>query len=438
MNSGTGLNILQRELPDRYYDVGIAEQQAILFAAGLALQGCQAGGRDLLDLPAARLRPDRPRRLPAEAERRVRDGPRRAGRRRRPDPPRRVRHRLPALPAEHRADGPARRGDARPHAAHRADATTTGRSRCATRAARASASPLPTPARGDPDRDRRDPARGRRRRSEHRVALLGYGTASPRRSRPPTSSPTHGISVTVADARFAKPIDAGLAAQLAAEHELLVTVEEGVLAGGFGSAVWETLSDAGIGAPRILRVGLPDRYVTHGAPALLHEEVGFTGRADRRAGRWPRSPSRSAESPHSLIPACPVPCLRRCRASGSTACCPSAGCSRRARARPRRCSPARCCCCPGARGPRSPASWSPRTSSSSVRRRPRSSPAAAIKLANALDAFGLDGAGPRARSTSAPRPAASPTACSSAAPRTWSRSTSPTASWTGGCATIRG
>ena len=86
----------------------------------------------------------------------------------------------------------------------------------------------------------------------------------------------HGISVTVADARFAKPIDAGLAAQLAAEHELLVTVEEGVLAGGFGSAVWETLSDAGIAA-RILRVGLPDRYVTHGAPRLLHEEVGFTG-----------------------------------------------------------------------------------------------------------------------------------------------------------------
>ena len=86
----------------------------------------------------------------------------------------------------------------------------------------------------------------------------------------------HGISVTVADARFAKPIDAGLAAQLAAEHDLLVTVEEGQLPGGFGSAVWETLSDAGI-TPRILRVGLPDRFVTHGSPALLHEEVGFTG-----------------------------------------------------------------------------------------------------------------------------------------------------------------
>jgi 1-deoxy-D-xylulose-5-phosphate synthase len=88
--------------------------------------------------------------------------------------------------------------------------------------------------------------------------------------------------VTVADARFAKPLDTGLLAQLAAEHDLLVTVEEGVLAGGFGSGVWESLSDGGA-APRILRVGLPDRYVTHGAPKLLHEEVGYT--AERIAER---------------------------------------------------------------------------------------------------------------------------------------------------------
>ena len=86
--------------------------------------------------------------------------------------------------------------------------------------------------------------------------------------------------MTVADARFAKPIDAALVAQLAAEHDLLVTVEEGVLAGGFGSGVWETLSDSGmtwVEGVRIMRVGLPDEYVTHGAPELLHEAVGFTG-----------------------------------------------------------------------------------------------------------------------------------------------------------------
>jgi 1-deoxy-D-xylulose-5-phosphate synthase len=113
-------------------------------------------------------------------------------------------------------------------------------------------------------------------REGDRVALLGYGTGVGKALEAAEILAERGIAATVADARFAKPIDAGLAAQLAAEHELLVTVEEGVLAGGFGSAVWERLSDAGL-APRILRVGLPDRYVTHGAPKLLHNEVGFTG-----------------------------------------------------------------------------------------------------------------------------------------------------------------
>jgi 1-deoxy-D-xylulose-5-phosphate synthase len=109
-----------------------------------------------------------------------------------------------------------------------------------------------------------------------RVALIGYGSGVGKALEAAEQLTGAEIAVTVADARFAKPIDAGLMAQLAAEHDLLVTIEEGVLAGGFGSAVWETLNEAGA-TPRILRVGLPDRYVTHGKPALLHEEVGFTG-----------------------------------------------------------------------------------------------------------------------------------------------------------------
>jgi 1-deoxy-D-xylulose-5-phosphate synthase len=109
------------------------------------------------------------------------------------------------------------------------------------------------------------------------VAILGYGTGVGKAIGAAEILAANGISVTVADARFAKPIDLGLAAQLAAEHELLVTVEEGVLAGGFGSAVWETLNETGTPMPRIMRVGLPDHFVTHGKPALLHEEVGFTG-----------------------------------------------------------------------------------------------------------------------------------------------------------------
>jgi 1-deoxy-D-xylulose-5-phosphate synthase len=113
-------------------------------------------------------------------------------------------------------------------------------------------------------------------REGERVALVGYGTGVQKALEAADLLREHDLDVTVADARFAKPIDAGLMAQLAAEHDLLVTVEEGVLMGGFGSAVWESLSEGGL-APRILRVGLPDRYVTHGKPALLHEEVGFTG-----------------------------------------------------------------------------------------------------------------------------------------------------------------
>ncbi len=114
-------------------------------------------------------------------------------------------------------------------------------------------------------------------RDGRRVALVGYGTGVGKALEAAAELSRHDIVVTVADARFAKPIDAGLMAQMAAEHDLLVTIEEGVLAGGFGTAVWETLNETGMRVPRIMRVGLPDRYVTHGKPALLHEEIGFTG-----------------------------------------------------------------------------------------------------------------------------------------------------------------
>jgi 1-deoxy-D-xylulose-5-phosphate synthase len=114
-------------------------------------------------------------------------------------------------------------------------------------------------------------------REGSRVALIGYGTGVGKSLEAADLLAERGLDVTVADARFCKPLDAGLLAQLAGEHDLLVTVEEGVLSGGFGSAVWECLSSSGAVAPPVMRIGLPDRYVTHGAPKLLHEEVGFTG-----------------------------------------------------------------------------------------------------------------------------------------------------------------
>jgi 1-deoxy-D-xylulose-5-phosphate synthase len=130
---------------------------------------------------------------------------------------------------------------------------------------------VPLPAQAEPV----EVGRGEVLREGERVALVGYGTGVQKALGAAELLAEGGLDVTVADARFAKPLDTGLLAQLAAEHDLLVTVEEGVLAGGFGTAVWEALSDGGL-APRIMRVGLPDRYVTHGAPKLLHAEVGFT------------------------------------------------------------------------------------------------------------------------------------------------------------------
>jgi len=123
-----------------------------------------------------------------------------------------------------------------------------------------------------------------------RVALIGYGSGVGKAlAAAEELAAGSDLSVTVVDARFAKPIDAGLIAQLAAEHDLLVTVEEGVLAGGFGSAVWEN-AQRGWRDPAHPARRLPDRYVTHGKPALLHE----------------RSASRRAASPNVSSPRSPI------------------------------------------------------------------------------------------------------------------------------------
>jgi 1-deoxy-D-xylulose-5-phosphate synthase len=295
MNSGTGLNILQRELPDRYYDVGIAEQQAILFAAGLALQGCK---------PVAAIYSTFLQRAYDQIVHDV------------------CLQNLNVVFAMDRAglvgdDGPTHHGAfdiaylrclpnivlmaprdeaMLVHMLHTALSYDDGP--VALRYPRGEGVGVRLPTRpipleigtGEILREAGSGADGAR------VALLGYGSGVGKALEAADILAGRGISVTVADARFAKPIDAGLAAQLAAEHELMVTVEEGVLAGGFGSAVWETLSDAGI-APRILRVGLPDRYVTHGAPGLLHEEVGFTG--ERIAERIEAAVAHSSGVPSS-------------------------------------------------------------------------------------------------------------------------------------------
>jgi 1-deoxy-D-xylulose-5-phosphate synthase len=273
MNSGTGLNILQNELPDRYFDVGIAEQQAVLLASGMALQGAR---------PVVAIYSTFLQRAYDEIVHDV------------------CLQKLNVTFAMDRAglvgdDGPTHHGvfdiaylRCLPNIVLMAPrdeamlvhmlrtALTFEDGPVAIRYPRGEAIGAPLP--DEPSvipvgtgEILREAAGG----AGSRVALLGYGSGVAKALGAADLLAEHDISVTVADARFAKPIDAGLVAQLAAEHELLVTIEEGVLSGGFGSAVWETLSDAGITA-RILRIGLPDKFVTHGAPKLLHAEVEFT------------------------------------------------------------------------------------------------------------------------------------------------------------------
>jgi 1-deoxy-D-xylulose-5-phosphate synthase len=271
MNSGTGLNILQKAMPERYFDVGIAEQQALLFAAGLALQGVK---------PVAAIYSTF---LQRAFDQIVHDV---------------CLQNLNVVLAMDRAglvgdDGPTHHGAfdiayLRPLPnitlmAPRDEAMLVHMLRTALVHDGPIALRYP---RGE-GQGVELPAEPRAievgtgeilREGDGKVAIVGYGTGVAKGLEAADLLAGRGLEVTVADARFAKPIDAALMAQLAAEHELLVTVEEGVLAGGFGTAVWETLNDGGLTLPRILRVGLPDRFVTHGKPALLHAEVGFTGR----------------------------------------------------------------------------------------------------------------------------------------------------------------
>ncbi len=274
MNSGTGLNILQAALPDRYFDVGIAEQQAVLLACGLALQGCR---------PVVAVYSTFLQRAFDEIIHDV------------------CLQRLPVVFAMDRAglvgdDGPTHHGAfdiaylrCLPNIVLMAPrdeamlvhmlrtALTYDEGPVALRYPRGEAVGVPLPEEpsviplGTGEGLREAPACA----AGPRVALLGYGTGVALALAAADMLAEQGVAVTVADARFAKPLDVQLAGALAAEHDLLVTLEEGVLAGGFGTAVWEALSAAGA-APRILRVGLPDRFVTHGAPRLLHAEVGFT------------------------------------------------------------------------------------------------------------------------------------------------------------------
>jgi 1-deoxy-D-xylulose-5-phosphate synthase len=83
-----------------------------------------------------------------------------------------------------------------------------------------------------------------------------------------------GFSATVVNARFVKPLDENLILTLAAKHGRVLTVEENVLAGGFGSAILELLADRGL-MVAVKRLGIQDIFVEHGAPAILRQKYGL-------------------------------------------------------------------------------------------------------------------------------------------------------------------
>jgi 1-deoxy-D-xylulose-5-phosphate synthase len=111
-----------------------------------------------------------------------------------------------------------------------------------------------------------------RRRSsaeEDRVAILAFGSMLQ-----PALDAGAELDATVADMRFVKPVDADLAAELAATHDLIVTIEENAVMGGAGSAVAEALAERSRSTP-LLQLGLPDRFIDHGDQAQLLASVGL-------------------------------------------------------------------------------------------------------------------------------------------------------------------
>lgn len=112
--------------------------------------------------------------------------------------------------------------------------------------------------------------RGELRRTGHgKSALLAFGAMLA-----PALAVADELDASVANMRFAKPLDEQLVLELATRHELIVTLEENALVGGAGSEVEHVLHNAGLSS-RVLRIGLPDRFVDHGDPAQLYAEVGL-------------------------------------------------------------------------------------------------------------------------------------------------------------------
>ena len=272
MPSGTGLDTFAKRFPDRSFDVGIAEQHAVTFAAGLATEGIkpfcaiystflQRGYDQLVhdvvlqSLPV-RFIIDRAGLVGA-------DGATHAG-----SFDLAFLGCLPGLVIMAPSD--------EVELMHMvATAATIDDRPCAIRFPRGESTGLPLPARGQP----LPIGRGRCLREGSKVAILSLGTRLADAFKAADDLATTGITPTVADARFAKPLDTDLIDRLARDHDVLITIEEGSQ-GGFGAAVmhhlaWSGLLDHGL---KIRPMTLPDIFIDHETPARQMTQAKLTAR----------------------------------------------------------------------------------------------------------------------------------------------------------------
>jgi 1-deoxy-D-xylulose-5-phosphate synthase len=267
MTEGTGLEAFERRFPERFYDVGIAEEHAAVFAAGLAIGGM----RPVVAVYSTFLQ--------RAYDMLVQD----IGL-----------QQLPVVFAVDRAglvgdDGPTHHGAfdisylrVIPNMVVMAPSSQEELQRMlctaltidgpvALRYPRGLAAPFAPPAELVP----LEVGRGLVLQQGRDVALVGIGTGVGIAREAALLMATQGETPTVVDARFAKPLDGELLSRLAATHRRLVTIEENALAGGFGSAVLEQLG----GGVEVVRFGLPDAFVPHGDRARLLRDIGLTPQA---------------------------------------------------------------------------------------------------------------------------------------------------------------
>jgi 1-deoxy-D-xylulose-5-phosphate synthase len=273
MPSGTGLDLFAAEFPTRTFDVGIAEQHAVTFAAGLATEGykpfaaiystfLQRGYDQVVHDVAIQSLPvrfalDRAGLVGA-------DGPTHAG----------------AFDVAYLGCLP---GFVVMAAADEAElvhmvatAAAIDDRPSAFRFPRGEGIGVEMPAEGRP----LEIGKGRVVREGTAVALLSFGARLGECLKAADELAGFGLSTTVADARFAKPLDTDLVLRLAREHEVLVTIEEGAI-GGFGAYVLHALAEHGLvdRGVKVRAMVLPDEFIDHDAPAAMYATAGLDAKA---------------------------------------------------------------------------------------------------------------------------------------------------------------